>query len=106
MVYKDAWRGKFAFSATSSISHHLQTGLTKACISSDHSHEWVEAKVLEYIKKWVPEERTAVLAGSSVHADRRVQLVLQFLAVPDRVAPFRSFLVEHMPSITDWLHYR
>lgn len=66
---------------------HGESGLTKACIESPYSHEWVEAKALEYIKKWVPEKWTGVLAGSSVHADR-------------------AFLVEHMPSITEWLHYR
>lgn len=44
-------------------------------------------EVLDYIKKWVPKERTGVLAGNSVHADR-------------------AFLVEEMPEVTDWLHYR
>jgi len=69
------------------VMTHGKTGLTAACLSSDLTHTRVESDVLEYIKRWVPERRTAVLAGNSVHADR-------------------SFLVEHMPSITDWLHYR
>ncbi|KIM27009.1 hypothetical protein M408DRAFT_330358 [Serendipita vermifera MAFF 305830] len=51
---------------------HGETGLTAACIASPHSHEWVESSVLEYIKRWVPEKRTGVLAGSSVHADRYI----------------------------------
>ncbi|KAF7965434.1 hypothetical protein HWV62_43521 [Athelia sp. TMB] len=47
----------------------------------------VTQEVLKYIQKWIPNHRTGVLAGSSVHADR-------------------SFLVEEMPAVTDWLHYR
>ncbi|KAF7982280.1 hypothetical protein HWV62_29537 [Athelia sp. TMB] len=47
----------------------------------------VTQEVLKYIQKWIPNHRTGVLAGSSVHADR-------------------SFLVEEMPTVTDWLHYR
>ncbi|KAG8816645.1 hypothetical protein FRC19_011896 [Serendipita sp. 401] len=66
---------------------HGETGLTKACLESENGHDWVESTVLEYIKKWVPTQRTAILAGSSVHFDR-------------------AFLAEHMPSLTDWLHYR
>ncbi|KAJ8591301.1 ribonuclease H-like protein [Rhizopogon salebrosus TDB-379] len=66
---------------------HGKSGLTKACMTSPYTREYVSQAVLEYIKKWVPEKRTAVLAGNSVHADR-------------------SFLVEEMPDIIDWLHYR
>ena len=43
--------------------------------------------MLSYIKKWIPDQRTGVLAGNSVHVDR-------------------AFLVEEMPEVTDWLHYR
>ena len=42
---------------------------------------------MEYIKKWIPEPRTAVLAGSSVHVDK-------------------TFLAVEMPEIVDHLHYR
>ncbi|PVG00409.1 ribonuclease H-like protein [Serendipita vermifera] len=80
------------------IKTHRDTGLTKECIESTKSHEWVEADVLNYIKQWVPEMRTGVLAGSSVHADRQCFLNLTIC--------FRTFLLEYMPSITDWLHYR
>jgi hypothetical protein len=52
----------------------LQTGLTAACISSSHSHEWVENNVLDYIKRWIPIQRVGVLAGSSVHVDKCVRL--------------------------------
>ncbi|KAF7351167.1 Exonuclease domain-containing protein [Mycena sanguinolenta] len=66
---------------------HGQSGLTQACLDSPHSHEEVSKAVLDYIKKWVPQRRVGILAGSSVHADR-------------------AFLAKHMPEITDWLHYR
>ena len=56
-------------------------------MESPHSKEFVAKAVLDYIKKWIPEHRVGVLAGSSVHADR-------------------AFLVEEMPEIIDWLHYR
>ncbi|KAG1794369.1 ribonuclease H-like domain-containing protein [Suillus plorans] len=65
----------------------IQSGLTQACMTSPHTREHVSKAVLEYIKKWVPQRRTAVLAGNSIHADR-------------------SFLVEEMPEVIDWLHYR
>ena len=65
----------------------LQSGLTQECLTSPHTTEEVEQKVLDYIKKWIPRERTGVLAGNSVHADR-------------------AFLVQEMPKITDHLHYR
>jgi oligoribonuclease len=47
----------------------------------------VQEKILNYIKKWVPLRRTAMLAGNSVHADR-------------------VFMSREMPEIVDWLHYR
>ncbi|KAG2043768.1 ribonuclease H-like domain-containing protein [Suillus americanus] len=68
-------------------TQHGKSGLTQACMTSPHTREYVAKVVLEYIKKWVPQKRTAVLAGNSVHADR-------------------SFLVEEMPEVIDWLHYR
>ncbi|KAH8087847.1 oligoribonuclease [Cristinia sonorae] len=66
---------------------HGSSGLTDACIASPHSTEYVAKEVLDYIKKWIPERRVGVLAGNSVHADR-------------------GFLVEEMPEVVDWLHYR
>ncbi|KAF9243135.1 ribonuclease H-like domain-containing protein [Melanogaster broomeanus] len=45
-----------------------------------YSKDYVSSTVLQYIKKWVPERRTGLLAGSSVHADL-------------------SFLVEEMPEV-------
>jgi len=69
------------------VEQHGKSGLTQACLESPHSKDDVSSVVLEYIKRWIPEKRTGVLAGNSVHADR-------------------SFLVEEMPEVVDWLHYR
>ncbi|KAF8891766.1 ribonuclease H-like protein [Infundibulicybe gibba] len=66
---------------------HGQSGLTQACRTSPHSLEFVSKSVLDYIKRWIPQQRAGILAGNSVHADR-------------------SFLVESMPEVIDWLHYR
>ncbi|RDB25361.1 putative oligoribonuclease [Hypsizygus marmoreus] len=68
-------------------NQHAQSGLINACLTSPHSHKYVSKTVLAYIKKWIPYQRVGVLAGNSVHADR-------------------SFLVESMPEVVDWLHYR
>jgi len=67
--------------------HFNQSGLTKACLESSYTLEFVSKTVLDYIKKWIPEPRVGVLAGSSVHADR-------------------MFLATEMPDIVDHLHYR
>ncbi|TFK74014.1 ribonuclease H-like protein [Pluteus cervinus] len=69
------------------INQHGKSGLTKACLESPYSREYVCEQVLAYIKKWIPDKRIGILAGSSVHADK-------------------GFLVEEMPEIVDWLHYR
>jgi len=68
-------------------NQHASSGLTEACLNSPYSMEFVAQSVLAYIQKWIPSHRVGVLAGSSVHADR-------------------SFLVEEMPQVVDWLHYR
>ena len=64
-----------------------QSGLTEACMNSPHLHDTVRREILDYIKKWIPRQWAGVLAGSSVHADR-------------------VFLVQEMPEVVDWLHYR
>src|SRR6267142_2097032 len=70
---------------TNSLS--IQSGLTAACLASKHTTASVQEEVMKYIKKWVPRQRTAMLAGNSVHADR-------------------AFLAREMPKVVDWLHYR
>ncbi|KAI0332953.1 oligoribonuclease [Cubamyces sp. BRFM 1775] len=66
---------------------HGESGLTNACLESPYTKEFVQQQVLSYIKRWIPKERTGVLAGNSVHMDR-------------------AFLVGEMPDVVDWLHYR
>ncbi|KAH7876708.1 ribonuclease H-like domain-containing protein [Lentinula edodes] len=66
---------------------HGSSGLTKSCLVSPYTREYVAKAVLAYVKRWVPSSRNAVLAGNSVHADR-------------------SFLVKEMPELINWLHYR
>ncbi|KAI0002182.1 ribonuclease H-like domain-containing protein [Russula compacta] len=69
------------------IQHHGASGLTAACLKSNHTTAAVQEEILKYIQKWVPQRRTAMLAGNSVHADR-------------------AFLAREMPEVVDWLHYR
>lgn len=89
MVYRTTWQGnhRARLARNTQIVETHQSGLTQACLESPHCKDDVSNAVLEYIKRWIPEKRTGVLAGSSVHADR-------------------SFLVEEMPEVVDWLHYR
>ncbi|KAI0521206.1 mitochondrial putative Oligoribonuclease [Xylaria bambusicola] len=67
---------------------HAQSGLTAEVIASQVTAEQAAEDLLSYIKKYVPEKRTALLAGNSVHADR------SFLSKE----PYKK-VVEH-------LHYR
>jgi oligoribonuclease len=68
--------------------HHGQSGLTQACIDSTTTADQAAEGLLSYITKFVPERRTGLLAGNSVHADK-------------------SFLVKQPYKIvTDHLNYR
>ncbi|KAH7077755.1 ribonuclease H-like domain-containing protein [Paraphoma chrysanthemicola] len=68
--------------------HHGQSGLTRSCLESSTTAQEAAEGLLQYIKKYVPERRTGLLAGNSVHADK-------------------SFLVKQPYKIvTDHLHYR
>lgn len=88
MVHQAARIGmRGAHDARRNTDSTLQTGLTAACLASPHTTESVSKEVLAYIQKWIPDRRVGILAGSSVHADR-------------------GFLVEEMPEVVDWLHYR
>ncbi|CAE6458369.1 unnamed protein product [Rhizoctonia solani] len=81
------------------LKQHTKTGLVKASQESTHSPEDVAKSVLDYIKRWVPEPRTAVLAGSSVHFDAT------FLRAtgPDVIESGGSQIWNIIP---DHLHYR
>lgn len=63
---------------TSGLLDELENGITM---------EAATEQVLAYIKEWVPEPRTAPLAGNSVGQDK-------------------LFLTRDMPAVTDHLHYR
>jgi oligoribonuclease len=67
---------------------HGSSGLTTACLASSTSPEVAADGLLAYIKKFVPESRSGLLAGNSVHADK------DFLSQP----PYGK--------VIDHLHYR
>ncbi|TKA79005.1 hypothetical protein B0A49_02266 [Cryomyces minteri] len=50
--------------------HHGKSGLTAACLASSTTAEMAAEGLLEYVKKYAPERRRALLAGNTVHADR------------------------------------
>nr|POF09547.1 putative oligoribonuclease [Quercus suber] len=51
-------------------THHAASGLTRACLESSITAETAAAELLEYIQKYVPERKEALLAGNTVHADK------------------------------------
>lgn len=65
---------------------HTDSGLIEE-IPKGISIAKAEKQVIEYIKQWVPEERTAPLAGNSIGTDR-------------------MFLNRQMPALDKFLHYR
>ena len=65
---------------------HTDSGLIEE-FDSGVSLEEAEATVLEYVKKYVPVKRTALLAGNSIGTDK-------------------EFLERDMPNLIDFLHYR
>lgn len=81
---------KFTLDAMSAwcIDTHGRTGLTNAVLSSTTSPATAAADLLAYIKAHIPQPRTALLAGNSIHADRA------FLSK----GPYAEVL--------EWLHYR
>nr|KMM72966.1 oligoribonuclease [Coccidioides posadasii RMSCC 3488] len=70
------------------VSTHGHSGLTAAVLDSTTTPSEAASALLAYIQKYIPESRTALLAGNSVHADRA------FLARK----PYKT--------VVDWLHYR
>jgi len=65
---------------------HTKSGLIDEL---DHgvSVEEAQKQVLDYIKQWVPEAKTAPLAGNSIGTDR-------------------MFINKYMPELNEFLHYR
>lgn len=66
---------------------HARSGLTAEASASTVTLADAEEQVLDYIRAWVPEPRTAPLCGNSVATDR-------------------AFLARDMPALDGWLHYR
>jgi oligoribonuclease len=66
---------------------HAKSGLTDAVRASTVTLAEAEQQVLAYVKRFVPERRSAPLCGNSIGTDR-------------------SFLARDMPQLDDHLHYR
>ncbi len=66
---------------------HAKSGLTEAVRASSVSLADAEQQVLAYVKRFVPDRRTAPLCGNSIGTDR-------------------GFLARDMPELDDHLHYR
>src|SRR3954464_16017135 len=66
---------------------HAKSGLTDAVRSSTLTMAEAEQQLLAYVKRFVPERRTAPLCGNSIGTDR-------------------GFLARDMPQLDDHLHYR
>jgi len=66
---------------------HAKSGLTEAVRASALTVAEAEQQVLAYVKRFVPERRTAPLCGNSIGTDR-------------------GFLARDMPELDDHLHYR
>jgi oligoribonuclease len=66
---------------------HAKSGLTDAARASTLTVAEAEQQLLAYIKRFVPERRSAPLCGNSIGTDR-------------------GFLARDMPELDDHLHYR
>lgn len=69
------------------VEHHGSSGLTQRVLESDKTREQVEEELLQFIKKYVPEPRTGLLSGNSIHMDR-------------------LFMLKDFPRVLEHLHYR
>ena len=67
-------------------NHHKKSGLIERVLQSKVTLEEAEAKTLDFIKAHVKENK-GILAGNSIWQDRR-------------------FIIQHMPKIDGYLHYR
>ncbi|MEV0838426.1 oligoribonuclease [Actinocatenispora sera] len=66
---------------------HAKSGLTDEVRASSVSMAEAEDAVLDYVRTFVPDRRTAPLCGNSIATDR-------------------GFLARDMPRLDDFLHYR
>ncbi len=68
------------------VKTHTESGLIERVRSSVITDRQSELEILDFIKKYVP-ERKSPLCGNSIWQDRR-------------------FLIEYMPTLENYLHYR
>jgi oligoribonuclease len=66
---------------------HAASGLTEAVRASTVSLEEAEQQVLDYVRRHIPDSRTAPLCGNSIATDR-------------------GFIARDMPTLDGHLHYR
>lgn len=66
---------------------HTKSGLLEELKTCTTTMGEAQQQVLEYIKKYVPQERKAPLAGNTIGTDR-------------------TFLAKDMPQLEAWVHYR
>ncbi|KAF2761318.1 RNA exonuclease Rex2 [Pseudovirgaria hyperparasitica] len=87
MAQMDAW----------CTQHHGDSGLTERVVASTTTSEQAADALLAYIRRHVPTERTALLAGNSVHADR------SFLAKApyDRVLRYLHYRILDVSSLKE-----
>lgn len=70
------------------VNQHGKSGLTaKVLANPKQTLAKVEAELLAYIKQHIPQPRSSLLAGNSVHMDK-------------------FFMMKEFPSVIDHLHYR
>ncbi|KAL6452488.1 REX2 Oligoribonuclease [Candida maltosa Xu316] len=70
------------------IETHGKSGLTAKILEHpEQTLPKVQEELLAYIKKYVPNQRTGILAGNSVHMDR-------------------FFMMKEFPEVHEHLHYR
>ncbi len=66
---------------------HAKSGLTEEVRTATLTLAEAQQKVLEYVREWVPDQRTAPLCGNSIATDR-------------------GFITRDMPELDAHLHYR
>jgi oligoribonuclease len=66
---------------------HTQSGLLEALAGTTTTLADAEQQVLDYVVRFVPEQRKAPLCGNSIATDR-------------------AFITRHMPRLDEHLHYR
>lgn len=70
------------------VEQHGKSGLTaKVLANPQNTLAKVQQELLEYIQSYIPEPRTALMAGNTIHMDK-------------------FFMMKDFPKVVDHLHYR